>query len=84
MDREGQRIDRAHRHAGEDEMIEAECVDKAFDVLALSRDRVIGVGGPVAVAVAALVERDAVELVAQCEAAEIPGMRSQGAAMQKQ
>jgi hypothetical protein len=30
-----------------------------------------------------LVERNAMELVAQCEAAEIPGMRRQGAAMQE-
>src|SRR5207302_10024104 len=61
-----------------------ERVDKSFDVLALRGDRIIGVGRPVAVAVAALVEGDAVKLVTQCKAAEIPGMRRQSAAMEEQ
>ena len=65
-------------------MVEAERVDKAFDVFALRRDRIIGVGRPVGVTMAALVEGNAMEFVAQCEAAEIPGMRGQGAAMQKE
>jgi hypothetical protein len=73
----------AHRHAGEHEPVEAQLFDKAFDVLALRRDRIIGVGRPVAVAVAALVEREAMKFVAQCQAAQIPGMRGQGPAMQE-
>src|SRR6516162_8502326 len=64
-------------------MVEAEHIDKAPDILALTSDRIVGVGCPVAVAMAALIERNAVELVAQCEAAQIPGMRRQSAAMQK-
>ena len=83
MDREGERIDRAHRHPARMKPVEAERVDKAFDVLALRRDRIIGVGRPVGVAMPALVERNAVKLVAQCEAAEIPGMRGQSPAMQE-
>ena len=54
------------------------------NILALGGDRIVGVRRPVAVAVTALVEGDAVKLVAQCEAAQIPGMRGQGSAMQKQ
>ena len=59
-------------------------VDKAADVADLRRDRIVAVGRPVGVAVAALVERDAVEIVAQRQAAQIPGMRGQRPAVQKQ
>src|ERR1700731_4181284 len=83
VDGEGERIDGAPRNFGEDEVVEPERVDKAFDVLALRCDGIIGVGRPVSVAMAALVERNTVKLVAQCEAAQIPGMRRQGAAMQE-
>src|ERR1700722_19708961 len=83
MDGKGEGIDGAHRHAGEDEVVEPERVDKAFDVLELRCDGIIGVGRPVGVAMAALIERNAVKLVAQCEAAEIPGMCGQCAAMQE-
>src|SRR3984893_19585813 len=83
VDGKGEGIDRPHRHPGEDEMVEPERVDKAFDVLALRCDGIIGVRRPVSVAMAALIERNAVKLVAQSEAAEIPGMRRQGAAMQE-
>src|SRR5271167_1248076 len=64
-------------------MVETERVDKAFDILALRCDRIIGVRRPVGVAVSPLVERNAVKFVAQCEATEIPGMRRQSAAMQE-
>ena len=84
IDRIGQRVDRAHRHADQDELIEADLVDKAADVADLRRDRIIAVRRPVGVAVAALVERDAVEIVAQRQAAQIPGMRRQRPAMQEQ
>ena len=64
-------------------MVEIERIDNAFDVLALRRNRVVGVRRPVGVAVAPLVERNAVKLVAQCEAAQIPGMRRQSPAMEE-
>ena len=59
-------------------------VDKAADVADLRGDRIVAVGRPVGVAVAALVERDAVEIVAQRQAAQIPGMRGQRPAVQEQ
>src|SRR2546421_3998295 len=58
-------------------------VDKALAVRERGANRIVAVSCPIAVAVAALIERDAVEVVAQCEADEVPGMRGQGAAMQK-
>ena len=82
-DREGQRVDRAQRHAGEDELVEAEMVDKPLGVGELGAHRIVGVVRPIAVAVAALVEREAVVVVAQRQADEVPGMRVQRAAMQK-
>ena len=84
MDGKGEGIDGAHRHPGEDETVEPERVDKAFDVLALRCNRVVGVGRPVGIAMPPLIERNAVKLVAQCETAEIPGMRGQCAAMQEE
>src|SRR5271165_1711497 len=84
VDRKGERVDRAHRHSGEDEMVEAKGLDKAFDVLALRRDRIIGVRRPVGIAMPPLVKRNSVKLVAQREATEIPGMRGQSATMQEQ
>src|SRR5438552_14771625 len=58
-------------------------VDKALGVRERRANRIIAVMGPVAVAVAALIERDAVIFVAQRQADEVPGMRRQGAAMQE-
>ena len=84
MDGKGEGIDGAHRHPGEDETVEPERVDKAFDVLALRCNGVVGVGRPVGIAMPPLIERNAVKLVAQCETAEIPGMRGQCAAMQEE
>src|SRR5215467_13237776 len=83
VDCKGERIDRAHRHPGQDEIVEAERIDKTFDVLTLRRNRIIGVGRPVGVTMPTLIERNTVKFVAQCEAAEIPGMRRQSAAMEK-
>ena len=59
-------------------------VDKASDIGDLRRDRIVAVGRPIGVAVTALVEREAVEIVAQRQAAQIPGMRGQRPAVQKQ
>ena len=59
-------------------------IGEASDILALGTDRIIGIGRPVGVAMAALIECQTVKLVAQREAAQIPGMRSQGAAVQKE
>ena len=67
-----------------DEFVEADLVDKAADVADLRRDRIVAVGRPIGVAVAALVERDAVEIVAQRQTAQIPGMRGQRPAVQEQ
>src|ERR1051325_1653234 len=83
-DRKGERVDRAQRHADQDEFVEAELVDKALGVGELGPNRIISVMCPVAVAMAALVERDAMILLAQREADEVPGVRGQGAAMQEQ
>ena len=83
-DRKGEPIDRPHRHADQDKAVETDPVGKTPDILALGGDRIIGVGRPVAVAMAALIECDAMKFVAQSQAAQIPGMRGQGAAMQKQ
>src|SRR5947207_12167446 len=58
-------------------------VDKALAVRERGANRIVAVSCPIAVAVAALIERDAVEVVAQREADEIPGVRGQCAAMQK-
>src|SRR3954453_12862522 len=58
-------------------------VDKALGVRERGADRIITVMGPVAVAMAALIERNAVIFVAQRQADEVPGMRGQGAAMQE-
>src|SRR5437764_14171374 len=58
-------------------------VDKALAVRERGANRIVAVSCPIAVAVAALIERDAVEVVAQCQADEIPGMRGQCPAMQK-
>src|SRR5438045_7060018 len=82
--RKGQRVDRAQRHADQNELVEAEMVDKALAVRERGANRIVAVSCPIAVAVAALIERDAVEVVAQREADEVPGMRGQGADMQKQ
>ena len=82
-DGEGERIDRPQRHADEDELVEPEMVDEPLGVGDLSADRIVQVVGPVAVAVAALVERDAVVVVAQGEAAQIPGVCIERAAVQK-
>ena len=82
VDRKGERIDGAHGHADEDKAVEAEFIGKTSDILALRRDRIVGVGRPVAVAVAALVEGDAMKLLAQCETAQIPSVSGQRAAMQ--
>src|SRR5438105_6836993 len=58
-------------------------VDKALAVGERGANRIVAVSCPIAVAVAALIERDAVEVVAQREADEIPGMRGQCPAMQE-
>src|ERR1051326_6940419 len=58
-------------------------VDKSLGVRECGADRIIAVLRPVGVAMAALIERDAAEVVAHGEADEVPGMRGQRAAMQK-
>src|ERR1051326_158415 len=58
-------------------------VDKSLRVRECGADRIVAVLRAIGVAVAALIERDAVEVVAHGEADEVPGMRGQGAAVQK-
>jgi hypothetical protein len=82
-DRKGQRIDRTQRHPGQDELVEPEMVDEPLGVGELGADRIVRVMRPIGVAVAALVERDAVIGVPQRQAAQIPGMRVQRAAVQE-
>src|SRR5579875_2943671 len=84
MDRKGKRVDGPHRLSDQDRAVEAELVGKAQDILALRRDRIVGLRIPIAVAVAALIERQAVIVRAQCQATQIPGMRIERPAMQKQ
>src|SRR5579884_1817502 len=79
----GERVDRTERHADENEPVEAELVDKAGGVAQRRGDRIIAVGRPVGVAVAALVGRDAAVFVAQGEADKVPGMGGQRAAVEK-
>jgi len=62
---------------------EPDRLGKTFDVGALRGERIIGVGRPIGVAVAALVERHTMEFAPQSETAQVPGMRGQRAAMQK-
>ena len=83
VDREGERVDRAQRHADQDELVEAKMVDKPLGVGKLRAHRVVGVLRPIGVAVAALVERDAMIVVAQRQADEVPGMGIERAAMQE-
>ena len=59
-------------------------VDKAPDIADLRRDRIVAVGRPIGVAMAALIDRKAMEIVAQRQAAQIPGMRGQRPAVQEQ
>ncbi len=82
-DREGERVDRAQGHPDENELIEPQFVDKALGVGELGGDRIVGVLRPVAVAMPALVERQAVVLVTQRQAYQIPGMGGQRAAVEK-
>ena len=63
--------------------LKAEFLDEVLDVAHLARQAVVADRRPLAVAVATLVEREAVVLAAQREAHEIPGMRVKPAAVQE-
>ena len=63
--------------------LELEFFDEVLNVAHLARQTVVADRRPFAVAMAALVERDAVVLAAQRQAYEIPGMRVEPAAVQE-
>ena len=73
----------AHRMADHQRALELEFFDEVLDVAHLARQAVVADRRPFAVAMAALVERDAVVLAAQRQAYEIPGMRVEPAAVQE-
>ena len=80
----GQGIGAAQRHADEDESIEAEAVDEGVEVGDVALGRIVHLGRPLAVAVAPLVEGEAVALEPEGGADEIPGVDVEPAPVQEQ
>ena len=83
-EREGQAVEAAHRHADHDHALEVEVIEQRGEVAGVGVGRVVEVVGPLGVAVPALVEREAMELAAQRQAAQVPGARGLTAAVQEQ
>src|SRR5262249_31792640 len=67
-------VESAHGMAYQNELVEAEMIDESFNITAVSVATVVGVLGPRAFAMAALVEGVAVMLSTQHEADYIPGV----------
>src|SRR5439155_11186286 len=80
----GQGIDAAERHADEDEAIEPEAIDEGFDVGGVTLDAVIHLRRPLAVAVAPLIEGQAVPIGSERGADEVPGAGAEPAAVEVQ
>src|SRR5262245_45653374 len=82
--RPGQGVGPAQRHADQNEPVEPEVVDEGAEVLDVALGTVIHRGRPLAVAVAALVERDTVALRLESSADEVPRVHVEPAAVQEQ
>jgi hypothetical protein len=82
--RVAQGVQRAQRLADEHEAIELEVFDPGFDVSEVRGRAVVESGRPLAVAVAALVERQAVVRRPQRRTGQIPGMRGQETAVKEE
>src|SRR5439155_5105896 len=79
-----ERVERAHRLADEPEALDAEMLDEALDVAPVGLRLVVHRRRPLALAVSALVEGDAVVFGAESEADDVPRMRVEGAAVEKE
>jgi hypothetical protein len=79
----GQRVDAAERHAHQHEPLEPEGLEESLEVADVALGRVVHLRRPLAVAVAALVEGQAVTLLPERRADEVPGVRVEAAAVQE-
>ena len=74
----------AHRVAHDERPLQPQLVDERERVLGHRRRRVVGVARPLAVVVAALVDREHVVAVGEVQADEVPGVRGLVAAVEQQ
>jgi hypothetical protein len=79
----GQGVEPAQRLADEDRAIEAELLNEPLQIAYVVLGVVLHRGRPLAVAVAALIEREAAEVPPECEADDVPGVGGQGAAVEE-
>src|SRR5262249_2365197 len=82
--RPGQGVGTAQRHADQHEPVEPEVVDESVEILDVALGTVVHRGRPLAVAVTALVEGDAVALRLEGGADEVPRVNVEPAAVQEQ
>ena len=80
----GKRVERAHRLAHEHGPLEPKVLDQPLQVPDVGLGAIVEARGPFAVAVPALIEREAVCGGAQRQADEVPGMGREAAAVQEE
>ena len=78
-----QRVGATQRHAHEDEPLDPQGLEEGLQVAGVALGRVVHLGRPLALAVAALVQGQAVPLAPQGRAHEIPRVRVEAAAVEE-
>src|SRR5882757_5795310 len=78
------RVEPAHRLPDQDSTLKSQSIDESLDVTNVCRDSIVSHRRPFAIAMPALVERNASEAVAKHHRHAIPGVRSQTTAVQEQ
>jgi len=78
------RVESAHRLPDQDRTLESQSIDESLDVTNVRSDSIVSHRRPFAIAMPALVERNASEAIAKHHRHAIPCVRSQTTAVQEQ